>query len=398
MNGAWIDVDLDAVRSNYRSVLGLLHPGARVMAVVKADAYGLGAVEVARTLQGEGCSAFAVTTVVEGLLLREHGIKGVILVLGPADRNELPQALTGRLHLTLSSIAQLEALQDVAEQMEVKAEVHLKLETGMGRTGFSPEELPELARCLLDAHFIKAEGTYTHLARAGQRDQAYTKNQYDQFIADVNVLAKAGIEPRWKHVCNSAGFLDYPEWHLDFVRVGTLLIGHLPGLGFRGRLTLTDPWAARCRIISLRKVPQGTHVGYQSVYRTRRETQLAVIPLGYADGFGVEPRLIPQGLVDLLKIFIKNTALWLGFSLGQDKLTLNGHVVRVAGKIGMQLTVLDVGLQACRLGDVVEVPLRRASANPRLPRRYWSEGRILSERCMKEGFLLLSPEYPTSAE
>ena len=241
MNGAWIDIDLDAIRANYRLVCGQLQSGSRVMAVVKADAYGLGAIEVALTLEEEGCPGFAVTTVKEGLLLRKHGITGLILVLGPADREDFARVLENGLHLTLSSLTQLDELQEEARRVGREAEVHLKLETGMGRTGFKPEELPALAQRLQTAGWIKAVGVYTHFARAGQRDRAYTQRQYAQFSAGIKLLADAGITPRWQHVCNSAGFLDYPEWHLDFVRIGTLLIGHLPGVGFKGRLKLSDP-------------------------------------------------------------------------------------------------------------------------------------------------------------
>ncbi len=397
MTGIWIEVDLDAVVGNYQTVVKQLQSGSRCMAVIKADAYGLGAVEVARALARAGCEAFAVTRVEEGLILREQGIEGLILVLGPTTREEWPQAIAAQLQLTLSDLSSIpelnQACADLAAESPAQVQVHLKAETGMGRTGFQFSELEELADLLAKASHIQVVGAYTHFARAGLRDKTYTQEQYKQFTSFAARLTELGIHPTWKHVCNSAAFLDYPEWHHDFVRIGTLLIGHYPGQGFGEKIKLSEPWAAKSRIVHLRKVPKGTYVGYHSIYRTKGETQLAVIPVGYADGFGLEPHFTPQGWLDLLKIIIKNLAAMMGIFLGQELVEWQGKTVRVAGKIGMQLTVLDVGMLDCALGDEVRIPLRRTVANPRIPRRYRKNEQILSNQQKEEGVLANHTEY-----
>ncbi|WP_019851543.1 alanine racemase [Desulfitobacterium sp. PCE1] len=394
MSDAWIDIDLDAIANNYREITQHLSPGARVMSVVKADAYGLGAVPVARTLQKLGCQAFAVTTAEEGLILREHGVEGIILVLGPVSSEQMAEALEGDLQLTLSDFYMLRKWEAVAAELGKEAKVHLKLETGMGRTGFFEKDWELLAGLLKESPHITPVGVYTHLARAAQRDQSYTRQQVECFQRGVKVLEEHGFTGLWKHVCNSAAFLDYPEWHYDFIRTGTLLIGHFPATAFAGKLKLQDPWVAKARIVSLRRVPKGTFVGYQSIYRTKAETQLAVIPVGYADGFGVQPHFVPQGVWDFIKIVIKNFLALCGIYRGQETVTLQGHKIPVAGKIGMQLTVLDVGDLSCETGDEVVLPLRRTQANPRLLRQYWSEKRLIAKRNIKEGFLQSYPEYP----
>ncbi|MDR3584675.1 MAG: alanine racemase [Desulfosporosinus sp.] len=396
MSGTWIEVDLDAVVGNYQEVIKHLHPGARCMAVVKADAYGLGAIEVAHALARAGCEAFAVTRVEEGLILREQGIEGLILVLGPTSKEEWPRAIAAQLQLTISALSSIADLDEVCSDPELEfqqVQVHLKIETGMGRTGFQPVEMDALAIALAKASHVQVVGIYTHFARAAQRDRRYSLGQYERFRASIARLEELGISPVWKHVCNSAAFLDYPEWHHDFVRIGTLLIGHYPGQGFSGKLNLSDPWVAKSRIVHLRTVPKGTDVGYQSIYRTKAITQLAVLPVGYADGFGLAPHFAPQGWIDFLKIVLKNFAALFGIFLGQERVDLKGRRVRVAGKIGMQLTVIDVGMLDCALGDEVQIPLRRTVANPRIPRRYRQEGQMLSERIMKEGVLPVNPEY-----
>jgi len=393
MAGTWIEVDLDAIVNNYQEIIKYLHPESKCMAVVKADAYGLGAVQVALALERVGCEAFAVTKVEEGLILRKHGIKGLILVLGPTTQEEWTEAVGGQLQLTLTELSSIAKLNEVCEDLNQHVSVQLKLETGMGRTGFRLSELDELSRNLASAPQLKVVGVYTHFARAAQRDKRYTLEQYEQFTLLTARLEELGIHPVWKHVCNSAAFLDYPEWHLDFVRIGTLLIGHYPGQGFGGKIVLSDPWVAKSRIVHLRQVPKGTYVGYQSIYRTKSVTQLAVIPAGYADGLGLAPHFVPQGWIDFLKIVIKNFAALIGIFLSQERVELKGRTVRVAGKIGMQLTVIDVGMQDCALGDEVRIPLRRTVANPRIHRKYKQDGRILSERIIEEGVSSTYTEY-----
>ncbi|AHF08295.1 alanine racemase [Desulfitobacterium metallireducens] len=393
MSGTWIEIDLDAILNNYQEIVSQLQPQSRLMAVVKADAYGMGAVEVARVLQEAGCESFAVTTVAEGVILREHGIKGQILVLGPVLKDEFTESLQADLLLTLSSLGQIGDLEQSAQSLGKTALVHIKLETGMGRTGFFYENLEDLAQALGECSWVKPVGIFTHFARGAQRDRTYSQEQYTRFQRGVNRLEEMGISGLLKHVCNSAAFLDYPEWHHDFVRIGTLLIGHVPSTGFAGKLNLKDPWLAKARIVHLRKVPKGTFVGYQSIYRTKKETQLAVIPVGYADGFGLIPHMIPQGLMDFIKIVIKNFLALFGVYLGGENATLEGHTVPVAGKVGMQLTILDVGDRPCQVGDEVIIPLRRTLANARIPRIYRKDKRIFTKREIKEGFLPIDPEY-----
>lgn len=393
MSATWIEVDLDAILNNYQEIVSHLQSQSRLMAVVKADAYGMGAVEVARVLQEAGCEAFAVTTVSEGVILRERGIDAPILVLGPVLKDEFAEALQANLLLALSSLEQISDLEQTALTLGKEAQVHIKLETGMGRTGFFYEDLEDLAQALGECSHVKSVGIFTHFARGAQRDRNYTQEQYTRFQRGVTRLEELGVSGLLKHVCNSAAFLDYPEWHHDFVRIGTLLIGHVPAPRFAGKLRLRDPWVAKTQIIHLRKVPKGTFAGYQSIYRTKKDTQLAVIPVGYADGFGLIPHLVPQGLWDFIKIVIKNFLALFGVYLGGEIVTLGGRTVPVAGKVGMQLTILDVGDNPCQLGDEVVIPLRRTLANPRITRIYRREKRICLKREMKEGFLPLYPEY-----
>jgi len=392
MSDLWIEVDMDAIIHNYRQIVAGLSAKCRIMAVVKADAYGLGATEVARALQGEGCTAFAVTTIAEALLLRNQGIDGAILVLGPSSPEDWKAAIQARIELTISQLDWIPILDKLAEALGTKAGIQLKLETGMGRTGFTGDQMKELSEALREAPQLEVTGAYTHFARGAQRDHAYTRAQNEKYLAYVQTLEQAGIRIPLKHVCNSAAYLDFPEYHYNMVRVGTLLIGHCPAPAFEGRLWLKDPWLVKARIVHLQKAAKGTFVGYQSVYKAKKDTTLAVVPVGYADGFGIEPRLVPQNIVDLAKMIVKNMAAMVGIQLGREKLLYNGQTVSIAGKIGMQLTVLDVGSVPCVAGDEIVIPLRRTQANPRILRMYKKNGEIMRIRIINEGFLSPSEE------
>ncbi|UWG97202.1 alanine racemase [Dehalobacter sp. DCM] len=390
MSDLWIEVDLDAIKHNYQQVVSGLSEGCSVMAVVKADAYGLGAAEVARALQEEGCLAYAVTTITEALALRSQQIRGQILVLGPSSPEDWPAAIEADIEITVSQLDWISVMNKLAAKCGKQAKVHIKIETGMGRTGFADGQLQELAARLTAASSLHVRGAYTHFARGAQRDKAYTQIQHERFIDAVKKLEALGILIPEKHVCNSAAYFDFPQYHYDYVRVGTLIIGHYPTPAFAGKLRLRDPWLAKTRIVHVQKAPKATYVGYQSLYKTKKETTLAVIPAGYADGFGIEPKLVPQNVIDLIKIIIKNTAALIGIQLGKEKLMLGGRTVTVAGKIGMQLTVLDVGEVPCQLGDEMIIPLRRTQANPRIMRIYIKEGLYYKARSLSEEFLALN--------
>jgi alanine racemase len=360
------------------------------MAVVKADAYGLGSEAVTLALAEQGCENFAVTTVAEGLALRELGITGDILLLGPTLPPEWPAALAANLILSVSGLEMLEQLAGMAGHSPVR--LHLEVETGMGRTGLLPEQAAAAWGLLSQAPGLRAEGIYTHFARAAERDRAYTALQYRRYTEFVDAYRAAGGSDFVRHVCNSAAFLDYPEYHLDFVRLGTLLSGHYPAPDFRSKLPLSDPWQGKARILHIREADAGVSVGYGSAYRTRQKTRLAVIAAGYSHGFGASPLLRPQGLVDLAKIIVKNCAMLCGVELGGERVTYKGTQVRTAGRIGMQLSVIEIGSLPCQVGEEVDVPLRRTLTNFTVERCYTKNKQIVQKRTTMAGFQDICPE------
>ncbi|WP_227762624.1 alanine racemase [Zhaonella formicivorans] len=382
----WVEIDTDAIRHNFARVKELVGPDVHILAVVKADAYGLGAVETARVLAEAGASMLGVTTVDEGVELREFGIELPILVMSPFLPGEAGLIIKYNLTPAVSSLGQVEALAGLV-QGKGRVPVHLKIETGMGRTGILPEEAGPFLEKAASYPEIYLEGIFTHFARACQGD-SFTKEQFARFGRVLQKAAELGLEIPFRHVCNSAATLDLPEMHLNMVRVGTVLYGQHPALA-KNRLDLKDPWQIKARVIHLKEIAAGTSVGYGRDYVAERLTTIAVIPLGWADGLTVMPAIRPKGLPDLFKMMAKLILEYLGRS-GTVNVTINGKMYPLVGRLGMQLSMVQAD-EKVKIGDEVQVNIRRLSTNPRLPRVYFKAGRPYLARMTSGEWELSAP-------
>lgn len=371
----WIEIEATALAHNLRAVKGLLLPTTRLMAVVKADAYGAGAVEAARIFINAGADYLGVTTLAEGVELRRAGITAPVLVMSPLLPEELPGALKADLTVTIASRSGAEALAAAVATSGCRARVHLKIETGLHRTGLQPEEAGVLAEIMRDWTGMEIEGIYSHLAEASRPEAS--RRQFELFEKAIDTLAARGIHPPLKHICNSTGILQHPEMHLDMVRAGTLLYGQFPYRATRRNLDLREPWRFKARILFVHEVAAGTPVGYGGDYVTKKATRLAVIPVGYADGFALTPVGRPKNVSDLVRYLAKTILAYLGRG-GREgtAVIVAGREAPVVGRVGMQLSVIDVGhLNEVKVGDEVEAVLRRPTTSARLPRVYCREGR-----------------------
>lgn len=363
----WVEIDTDAVRFNYEQVKELVGSQVEIIAVVKADGYGLGALEMARIFVECGAAMLAVTTVDEALELRSQGIEHPILLLSPFLPGEEEVIVHYRLTPSVSSLAQLKALAQVAFE---KVPIHIKIETGMGRTGLLPQEVESFLEELAHHPQIYLEGIFTHFAQARQGDPV-TQKQWERFLVAVEKAEKMGWSIPYRHVCNSAATLDWPSMHLNMVRVGTVLYGQNPALA-KNKLSLKDPWQLKARVVHLREVPSGTAIGYGGDYVTKTSAPIAVIPLGWADGMTVMPAIRPKTFLDLMKMTAKLVLEYVGRSKSQQ-VVIGGKKYPLVGRLGMQLSMAAVGPEV-QAGQEVEIPIRRLSTNPRLPRVYFREG------------------------
>jgi alanine racemase len=326
---AWAEIDLQGFKANVKTVTRLIPAGTGILAVVKANGYGAGAVPVSRAaLTIPQVTGLAVATPEEALELREASIDGMILVLGPVTAEAAAVMAGNGVSITVASEAGLRAAQRAAVSIGAKAAVHLKIETGMGRVGVAlGPELASLLAALEEAPDVLVEGAFTHFA-AADTDREYTGGQMDAFEEALAQMARAGVRPRYRHAANSAAILDFPRAHLDLVRPGIMLYGSYPHESLSGRAELKPVLSLYSRVSHVKAVPAGYSVGYGRTYTTAYPTTIATIPVGYADGY---PRLLS----------------------GQGSVLLRGRRLPIAGRVCMDQTVIDAGDTPVEVGDLV---------------------------------------------
>ncbi|MGH1563568.1 alanine racemase [Mumia sp. DW29H23] len=323
-------VDLDAYRANL-AVLREAAPTALQMAVVKADAYGHGSVEVAASARDAGAEWLGVATVEEARTLRRGGDTGPVLAwLSPAGADLAP-AIDADVDVAAGSVAQLDAV--LGSGAAKRPRVHLKVDTGMARGGVRGAELTALFEAARDAQRagrLEVVGVFSHLACADEPASPVNAAQEHAFADAVTELAALGVEPELRHLANSAATLTRPSVHHDLVRVGIASYGLSPGplLGTPADLGLTPVMTLRTALALVRRVPPGTGVSYGHTYVTKRETTLGLIPVGYGDG--------------LLRAASNTASAW-----------VNGQTVAIAGRVCMDQVVLDLGDTPARRGDEV---------------------------------------------
>ena len=341
----WAEISLRALRNNFHAIQQVVGSNASVCAVVKANAYGHGAVECARALESAGAQWFGVTSTDEGLELRQAGINGRILLMTGFWRGDEAELIRANLTPAVWEAWHVEALQSAAKKGSGPMAVHLKVDSGMARLGVPMPELPSFLKRLKSAPNLTLEGVFTHLASADMLDASDVSEQIKQFEEAIRLVEQAGFAPKYYHIANSAAIVTYPEtWNIkrnhskNMVRPGISLYGYsLPfvragkqqGRSAPKPLDVRPVLSWKTRIISLRTVPFGQHVGYNGTFVTRRESRVAVIPVGYADGFN---RMLSS----------------------RGRVIIRGQYAPVVGRVSMDITLVDVtDIADVAIGDEV---------------------------------------------
>ncbi len=279
------EIDRRALRANY-SALSAYTNGAKIMAVVKADAYGHGASEVARTLNQEGCVHFGVATIEEGRELRVSGIRDRIYLLGGFFADQADAIIAHNLTPSLFDLSLVEPLEKAALRAGASAyPVHLKLDTGATRLGLQLNEIGALVDAMRTCSVIRPEGAFTLLANAADPSSPVTDRQLEAFNAAISVLRAAGFDLPINHVANSAAIVLRPDAHLNLMRPGLALYGLPPVHAVRDRVNLRPVMTFKTRLMQLKRVPAGTGVSYGHTFITPRESVIGILPVGYADGY-----------------------------------------------------------------------------------------------------------------
>ncbi|GEA14093.1 MAG: alanine racemase [Moorella sp. (in: firmicutes)] len=282
----WAEIDLDAIAHNVRAIKKILAPQTEIMAIVKANAYGHGAVPVARTALASGVTWLGVATLDEALALREEGITAPLLILGYTPAEDAGRVVAADLSQTVFSLEQARVLNAAAAAAGTRARLHLKIDTGMGRLGFLPDRAVAEALAIARLPHVRLEGIFTHFAAADAADKTYTRRQLALFQRVITDLEQQGITFPWRHAANSGAIIDLPETHFNLVRAGIILYGHYPSPEVRReRLDLRPAMTLKTRVVLVKEVPAGTYISYGCTYCTPAPARIATLPVGYADGY-----------------------------------------------------------------------------------------------------------------
>ena len=310
-------IDHAALRWNLRQIKKKIGPNVNILSMVKADAYGHGAVAVAQTLAAAGSDAFGVATVEEGVELRQARIKAPILVFAGAYVEQIDQCLKHKLTPVLHELATLKALDRKARTRRTILDIQLEVDTGIGRIGFPSAEtdlwLPELVK--LKA--LNLAGVLSHFADAETANEKYTERQLKNFQQVLDRLRRAGIVHSSTHMSKSAALITVPAAHFAMVRPGLILYGMYPSPQMKKQIRLKPVLSWKTRIIQLKRAPAGASVGYGRTFVTKRASRIATLPVGYADGY---------------RRLLSNRA----------RVLVRGKRAPVVGRVSMDLTTVDV--------------------------------------------------------
>lgn len=340
LHRTWAEVNLDRLRDNLAAIRGVLSPGCRIMGIVKADAYGHGAVEVARELQQDGADWFGVSNLEEAIQLRQAGIERPILVISHTPPEEAAQLAQHRVTQTVLSSEYGQALSREAQRLGLSLPIHIKVDTGMSRVGFFCHETAEIpataekivAVCRLPG--LQPEGIFTHFASADEEDDGgFTEKQFALFTGVIDAARQQGIEFSLRHCCNSAATLRFPHMHLDMVRPGIILYGLMPDrwMAARWGAALRPVMALKTAVTQVKEVPAGTTLSYNRTYTAPAPIRVATVPIGYGDGYCRS---------------LSN----------KGQMQIDGQLVPVIGRVCMDQCMLDVtALPGVQVGTEVTV-------------------------------------------
>lgn len=319
------EIDLGAIAHNLKELRRAARPRASLMAVIKANAYGHGAAEVARLAADEKADWLGVANFHEGMALRKARIQLPVLIFGYTPASLAPALQELDLTPSVYSVDMARALSENLTPGENPLNIHVKLDTGMGRLGILSTDDPRTqekafqeVKAIAALKPLHLQGLYTHFANADSEDQSYSKTQLARFLEILSHLKASGVSPDIAHAANSAAVIDFPESHLDMVRPGISMYGSYPSSSMENRIRLKPAMTVKTRIIQLKNVPKGFKASYHMTWEAKAPTKIATIPIGYADGFN---RLLSS----------------------KASMLVNGQRAKVAGRVCMDLTLLDVG-------------------------------------------------------
>lgn len=323
------EIDLDAIAHNIKEIRGKINKDTRLLAVVKADGYGHGAVEVSKVCLFSGADQLGVATCDEGVQLRNASIQVPVLILSKTVEAQLEAVINYGLTQTVYTLEMAQELSETAKRLSKTAYVHIKIDTGMSRIGFLPnEESLKAIEKIFSLDNIEITGIFTHFSTADEADKDFTRQQYKRFRYVTDALEKNGHTGLIRHCANSAAIIDMPEYQLDMVRSGIITYGMLPSSEVSKDIDLRAAMAIKSQIIHIKTLDENIGIGYNRTFFTNRKTVVATVPVGYADGYS---RLLSN----------------------KARVIINGQYAPVIGNVCMDQLMVDITDIDAKVGDIV---------------------------------------------
>ena len=339
----------------------------KIIAVVKSNGYGLGLVEFTEFLIDNGLDFFAVSTIEEALKLRKAGIKEDILMLSStAIEEDVRQLVDNNIIITIGSKEAAEVADKIGKELNKKIRAHLKIDTGFGRYGFMYNDRDNMIQVLKSINNVKIEGTYTHFSVAFYNKDEYTKLQFKRFIDCIEVLKMNEIETEMLHVCNSSAFVKFPNMHLNAVRVGSAFLGRL---SFPSSLGLKPIGIFKANVAEIKTLPKNCYVSYGNAYKTKKETKVAIVPVGYMDGFNIQTGKDMLRTVDKLRYIVRDIK-----DAFKDKslyVNINNQRCKVLGIVGTYHITIDITGKNVNINDEVIFNMSPKLVNCNIKRLYY---------------------------
>ncbi|MBE0645797.1 MAG: alanine racemase [Bacteroidetes bacterium] len=322
-----IEVDLDALRDNVARLRERVGK-TRIMASVKANAYGHGLVRTAQELLRFGVDELGVAFLEEGIMLRRAGITAPVLVLGGIIGNQIAHFLEYDLQITASSVYKLRQIDETAAAMGIRAQVQLKIDTGMGRIGIRHENAAQLFDAMQEARHCDLRGVFSHFASSHDPDKSFTRLQLARFLDVLEYFPGNGLPMPIRHIANSAAVLQHPEATLDMVRPGIILYGVYPGPAVDRSVEIRPVLSMKTRVVYFKVVLAGASIGYDHTWTAEKNTRIVTLPVGYGDGYA-------RSLSNHAEVLI------------------NGRRYPIVGRISMDQCMVDIGQDSAYTGDEV---------------------------------------------
>lgn len=319
----------------------------KIIAVVKANGYGMGIVPYTKFLIDNGIDFFAVATIEEALELRQAGINNDILMLSStAIKEEIQTLVENNIIITIGSKESSQIANELGKSLNKKIRAHIKIDTGFGRYGFVYNEKNKIVETLKTLDNINIEGIFTHFSIAFYKKDNYTKLQFERFMDCIDTLKKNNIETGMLHVCNSSAFIKFPSMHLDAVRIGSALVGRISVPNVLG---LKPIGKLKANVSEIKTLPKGFNVGYSNIYKTKKETKVAIIPVGYMNGIKMQKDRDMFRPVDKLRYIVRDIK-----DVIKDNnmyVNINGQRCRVIGRIGTYHVTVDIAGKKIDIND-----------------------------------------------